>query len=182
MTARVALQLRTREDKGLHRPPYHVCWYRSKLSHKMRGTSPFRRTTGSCQYVSYRMAASTYLPKLVLRQLFDTGLLLCYPFCQRQQRLTRFFDQAEHFFGTVRPIESRDEVPAFRMIQMLAIPVDDFHARLATGLCDFPQSTNHGRVWFHDTIPPLNRDLGGTLELVRRPWLCRQGRINPPRT
>jgi hypothetical protein len=130
----------------------------------------------------YRAATDTHLPKLMLRQLLDTGLFLGYPFCQRQHRLPRLLDQAEDLFGAIRPIQSRDKIPALRVIQMLAIPVDHLHASLAARLCDFPQRTNHGRMWLHNTIPPLNRDLGRAVKSVRCPWLCRQGRVNPPRS
>jgi hypothetical protein len=50
--AHVASQPRTMEGKGSRQPLSPSCRYRSKPSHKMRGTSLFRHTTRSCQHIS----------------------------------------------------------------------------------------------------------------------------------
>ena len=87
----------------------------------------------------------------MLRQVFDTRLLRD-PFGQGQYRLARLVDQVKNFFAAICPIQRRDYLPAFLVVELLTVPIDDFHTCLATLRCNLSQCPEHGRMGLYHAI------------------------------
>jgi hypothetical protein len=125
------------------------------------------------------LSGITYLPQIMLVQVLPV-LFLDDEFCEWQDRLARLFQEAHHLLTSIHPVEARENVPAFLVVQLLTVPVDHCHTRITTRLRDLPQGTRDGWVRLDHTVPPLDGDLERPGELVRRPFFCRRGRVDTP--
>ena len=66
------------------------------------------------------------------------------------------------------------------MIEFLAIPIHNLHARFPARFGNFLESTTHGRMRLDNAIPPLNRDFQRFGEGHGRPGLEGYGWVETP--